>query len=83
MERLPANTRAWQRSLFRRILARRHSGSLSIARRDRPALGGGLGCCIQKFKGHSKSVNSVAFSPDGTQVASASHDGRAIGSSYD
>ena len=33
-----------------------------------------LGTLLQTLKGHSDSVNAIAFSPDGKQLASASHD---------
>ena len=39
------------------------------------------GACLQTLEGHSSSVNSVSFSPDGTKVASGSADktGRSYG----
>jgi WD40 repeat protein len=41
---------------------------------DRQDLGDWQRACVQTLKG-SRSVCSVAFSPDGTRVASASYDG--------
>lgn len=33
------------------------------------------GACLQTLEGHSYSINSVVFSPDGTRIASGSDDG--------
>lgn len=33
-----------------------------------------IGHCITRRKGHGSSVNSVPFSPDGSRLASVSHD---------
>ncbi|RYP56896.1 hypothetical protein DL771_011538 [Monosporascus sp. 5C6A] len=40
----------------------------------RPVMETDWNACLQTLEGHSDSVNSVAFSPDGRQVATASHD---------
>ena len=40
----------------------------------KPAIGDQWSACLQTLEGHSSSVNSVAFSPDSTRLASASRD---------
>ena len=40
----------------------------------KPAMEADWGACIQTLEGHSAPVWSVAFSHDGTQVVSGSHD---------
>lgn len=37
---------------------------------------GSEGAVLQNLEGHSDSVSSVAFSPDGNMVVSGSNDGR-------
>ena len=40
----------------------------------KPAIGDQWSACLQTLKGHSSYINSVAFSPDSTRLASASGD---------
>jgi WD40 repeat protein len=40
----------------------------------KPVVGDEWSACLQTLEGHSDWVNSVAFSPDSTRLASASHD---------
>jgi WD40 repeat protein len=57
-------------SLIKQLFQHEELETISI----RPALSGGWSACLQTLEGHSGSVNSVAFSPDSTRLASASRD---------
>jgi WD40 repeat protein len=56
------------RSLIRGLFKKEEPKWITI----KPAIGDKWSACLQTLKGHSGGVNSVAFSPDGKVVASAS-----------
>ena len=58
------------RSVFRRLLPSWRSANIEVITQ----LTGDWNACIQTLEGHSGSVVSVVFSPDGSRVASGSYD---------
>ena len=58
------------RSIFRRAFSSHASADLEV----RTQLLSEWNACIQTLEGHSDMVRSVVFSPDGSRVASGSHD---------
>jgi WD40 repeat protein len=57
-------------SLIRRLFKHEELKEITI----QPAMSDNWSACLQTLEGHSDSVNSVAFSPDSSRLASASGD---------
>src|SRR5436853_181402 len=58
------------RSLIKRLFKEEEPKWITI----KPAIGDEWSACLQTLEGHSRMVNSVAFSPDSARLASASSD---------